>query len=384
MRILFVNHTGSRSGAENAMTRLLTGLPPEHQRAVACPPQGGLALELDELGVRRFELTGTDASFALDPVQTPLALADLLRSALEVRRISRRFAADVIHANSLRAGLIAVLARALGGARVLVQSHDQVPPSITGRLIRNVIAWGADVVVAVSGHTAASFNHGLRRPLADVVWISVDHSRFHPGPQEQSAKVRSGLGFAASTPLILHTAQITPWKGQDTAIRALATIRREIGAHLLIVGEVAFSSRRYDNVEYRRSLARLVDELELGPAVHFLGQRSDIPELMAASDLLMLPSWDEPFGLVAAEAMAVGTPVLVTARGGLSEYVTDGVNGRLLDPLDVESWAVAAVDLFDEPETRARMGEANIRAASYFNDARYCADMLKAYARTVA
>lgn len=379
MRILFVNHTGANSGAENAMIRLLKALPAEHARAVACPPNGPLKQRLQAMGFEQHDLPGTDASFALDPVETPRSLLALLRSARSLRRSARAYGTDVIHANSTRAGLIAVVARAMGGPPVVVQSHDHMPEGRLGELVRRVLARGAAVVVAVTDRTAAEFNKGLKKPVAERVYISIDHERFSTAVE--AAPVRAELGLTGDVPLLIQVAQITPWKGQDTAIRALAGVRECLDAHLLIVGEVAFASQRYDNDGFRASLIALAEELGVSHAVHFLGQRDDVPALMRACDLFMLPSWDEPFGLVVAEAMAVGTPVLVTSKGGVCEYVRDGENGHLLDPHVPEQWVVAALALLPDPTLRASMAADCVRTASGFTDERYAAGMLEVYRR---
>jgi glycosyltransferase involved in cell wall biosynthesis len=380
VRILFLNHTGSRSGAENAMLRLLATIPPEHPRAVACPGDGGLKAALEERGVDHFDLPGTDISLNIHPLQTSRGLAQLLASGLSLWRTAHRFGADVIHANSVRAGLIAIVARRLGGPPVVVQCHDHLPRNRVGRLTRTAIARGADGVVAVSDYTASEFNHGLPRPKAERVYISVDHERFS-SVAPRTPSIHAELGLSPRARLLAQVAQITPWKGQDTAIAALQRIREHHDAHLLIVGDVAFSSRRYDNVGFRMSLDELVERLGLESAVHFLGRRDDVAELIAEIDMLLLPSWDEPFGLVVLEAMAVGTPVLVSERGGVREYVRDGVNGRLLPPREPDAWADAVIELLNGPEVLERMGRDNVRVAAEFSDERYCREMLDAYAR---
>jgi glycosyltransferase involved in cell wall biosynthesis len=380
VRILFVNHTGARSGAENAMLRLLASLPPEHPRAVACPAAGGLKPALQERGIEQFDLRGTDISLQLHPVKTARGMFGLLASGVSLRLVARRFGADVIHANSVRAGLIAIIARSLGGPPVVVQCHDHLPRNVVGRLTRGSIARGSRLVVAVSDYTADEFNHGLRRPKAERVYISVDHDRFSPRVAGGKG-VRRELGLGPNAHLLAEVAQITPWKGQDTAIAALPRVRERHNAHLLIVGDVAFSSQRYDNAGFHRSLKRLVKELGVEGAVHFLGRRDDVAEVIGELDMLLLPSWDEPFGLVVAEAMAVGTPVLVSDRGGVREYVQDGVNGRLLPPHEPGAWADAISKLLDEPERLARMGRESVQVAAGFSDERYSAEMLDAYVR---
>ena len=198
-------------------------------------------------------------------------------------------------------------ARRLGGPPVVVQCHDHLPRDRVGGITRAAIARGADGVVAVSDRTADDFNHGLARPKAKRVYISVDHERFSPAAHGTSS-IRAELGLPDDAWLLAEVAQITPWKGQDTAIRSLQKIRERHDAHLLIVGDVAFSSKRYDNVGFRDSLERLARDLGVEAAVHFLGRRGDVAALIGSIDLLLLPSWDEPFGLVVAEAMAIGTP----------------------------------------------------------------------------
>jgi glycosyltransferase involved in cell wall biosynthesis len=82
--------------------------------------------------------------------------------------------------------------------------------------------------------------------------------------------------------------------------------------------------------------------------------------------------------------MAAGTTVLVTERGGVREYVTDGVNGRLLPPHEPEEWAAAVSELLNDREGLSRMGRANVEVAAAFSDERYCTDMLAAYSRAVS
>jgi len=150
----------------------------------------------------------------------------------------------------------------------------------------------------------------------------------------------AALGVADDAPPLGEVAQITPWKGQLVAIDSLALLHeRHPRAQLLLVGDVAFAgpSVRYDNAAYARKLRQRVAELGLEDSVHFLGRREDVPAIMAALDLFLLPSWEEPLGTVVAEAMACGTVPLVTSEGGPREMVQDGVNGRLLPPHDAET-----------------------------------------------
>jgi glycosyltransferase involved in cell wall biosynthesis len=381
-----VNHTGDFSGAEAALMRLLDGLPASVERAVACPADGPLAAALDAAGVERLDLPGTDLSFRLHPARTPAGAAALVASARVLARHQRRWRADVIHANGLRAGLMAVAPVARRRPPVVLQVHDRLGGGPAGEAVRRVLARGCADVLAVSKMTADAFNSGLRAPPAHVVPISVDHRRFRLGGSDPAA-TRRELGVAEWTPLLGEVAQITPWKGQRVAIEAFARLRRTWpDAQLLLVGHVAFSGPgvRYDNHAYRAELEALVRELEVEDGVRFLGQRDDIPAIMAALDLLLLPSWQEPFGTVAVEAMAVGTVPLVGDDGGVAEYLQDGVNGRALPPRRPELWAAAAEDLLADREHLRAMGRRAVETAAKFTQEAYARGCMTAYERVAA
>jgi glycosyltransferase involved in cell wall biosynthesis len=367
------------------MLRLVASLPPSVAAAVACPPEGRLVAVLDARGIARHALPGTSVSFRLHPRDTPRGVAGLARSARAVATIARRVRADVVHANGTRAGLIAApAARARRAPPLVVQVHDRLPHSPLGRATRLALAGGAERVIAVSQATADAFDAGLGRPVARVVPISFDHERFRPGLHDP-AEVRRSLGLPPDGPLLGEVAQITPWKGQLVAIEAFARVaERHPDAHLLIVGSVAFASGRWDNQGYLEALRERVRALGLHDRVRFLGQRGDVPAIMAALDLLLLPSWEEPFGTVVVEGMAMGTVPLASADGGMAEYVEDGVSGRLLAPREPERWAQAALELLADPARRAAMGARATEVAARFTDEAYASGCLRAYEEAVA
>jgi glycosyltransferase involved in cell wall biosynthesis len=242
-----------------------------------------------------------------------------------------------------------------------------------------------DAIVAVSQDVARRFNAGLDRPVATHVYNSIDQRRFDPDRVEPAA-VREELGIRPTAALLGQVAQITPWKGQDTAIRTLAELRRGgIDTHLLLVGGVVFGggSVRYDNHAFLRGLHRLVENLGVADAVHFLGRRRDVPELLLALDLSLLPSWNEPFGMVTIESMAMRTPPLVSEVGGGPELVDDRVSGRLLPPKQPGAWARAAAELLDDRRELASIGHRAREAALRFRDDVQAREMLAVYARVL-
>lgn len=380
MRVLYVNHTAEMSGGELSLLRLLDSLPPAITATVACPA-GPLAVAVRERGMPVSTIPAVDGSLRLDPRHTPGSLVAVMRAALAMRRLALATGAQLVHANSIRAGLAAGLATRLGGPPAVVSVRDCLPMTRTAMLTRRFLGAHAAAVFANSRYTAANFSVAGSRATVTVVHNAVDPRRFDPRRIGRD-EARLRLGHDRSAELLGLIAQITPWKGQDEAIRALALLRRRRPAELLLVGEPKFlgGHARYDTHAYRDRLRRTVSELDLDGAVHFLGERRDVPEILRALDLLLVPSWEEPFGNVALEAMAMETPVVASDVGGLVEIVRPGEDGLLLPPRQPERWAAAIEELLAQPERRAAMGRSGRRRVkAEFGGSRLLEQVLAGY-----
>jgi glycosyltransferase involved in cell wall biosynthesis len=386
MRILFTNHTSSWSGAEVSLIRVVEGLREGHDLSVACPAGGPLTEAVERAGVRWLPIPSVDVSLRPHPVHTTAGLLRMRAAGVALGRAAEQCRAQIIHANTPRAGLVAALARRRGAPPFVVRAHEHLPPSPMGRAARSVLVNMASSVAAVSDYTTAGFNEGLSRPVATRVYNSIDHSRFNRA-LVRPAGLRAQLGLSRRALLIGQVAQITPWKGQDTAIRALARLREaDLDAHLMLVGSVVFGGKavRHDNHGFLADLKALAEQLGAIEAVHFLGQRSDIPEIVRDLDLTMLPSWEEPFGLATVESLAMGTPPLVGSIGAGPELVRDGVTGRVLPPKEPELWAAAARELLEDPAARRRMAALGPAEAARFTDEVHAGEMLQLYRAAAA
>jgi glycosyltransferase involved in cell wall biosynthesis len=384
VRVLYVNHTAEMSGGERSLLYLLNVLPPTVAATVVCPP-GPLTLAVRDLGVPASNLPAINGSHRFHPWHTPWSGVAITQAALAIRRCARDTGADLVDANSIRAGLAAVLATRLGGPPAIVKIRDCLPMTRTAMVTRRFLGDHAAAILANSGYTAENFARGGCRAPVRVIHNAIDLRRFDAtriGRDE--ARYRLGLDRSAS--LLGLVAQITPWKGQEEAIRALALLRRRHPAQLLLVGEAKFrgDQARYNTSAYDDSLRRTVQELGLVDAVHFLGERRDIPEIMRALDLLLVPSWEEPFGNVALEAMAMETPVVASDVGGLVEIVRSGEDGLLLAPKQPERWAAAIEELLAQPQLRAAMGlSGRRRVETEFAGTRYLDQVLASYQAAV-
>jgi len=178
------------------------------------------------------------------------------------------------------------------------------------------------------------------------------HSRRpgHPTPK----------AFEVRTPA--HLSNFRPVKRTGDVIRIFSRVAREVPARLLMIGDGP-----------DRSAAEWIAQRKgIQDRVHFLGEQGSVSEILPLADLLLMPSEQESFGLVALEAMACRVPTIATRVGGVPELIDDGINGRLLSVGDVEGMASAAVELLRDPDGYQAMAEAARRTAQ----TRYCASKI--------
>lgn len=194
----------------------------------------------------------------------------------------------------------------------------------------------AKAIIAVSGDVARDTIelYGVPDQRVQVIYNGFNNEIFRVLPVERDEVLKS---YSLEPPvkyMIAFTGKLAEFKGVDVLLQAAATYENALGdVSTLIVGHGGLLS----------SLRALASELDL-KGVHFLGHQDqeEVAKIMNVSDLAVVPSRVEPFGLVAIEALACGTPVVATNQGGLPEFVNERV-GALVDVDDVEGLASAVI-----------------------------------------
>lgn len=274
----------------------------------------------------------------------------LAATGLRLRRWARAWRPDVLWTNQLPAASFFPAFLPAGAPALVYQAHGfDAAAEIRGgpRLGRRCAR-----VVAVSEGVARLLREaGVARDRISVIHNAVD----------AEAVVRRARAPAAPLPprragevVLVHPAVLGPRKQQHVAIEALAALPP--GAVLWLCGSTAPGG----DPGYEAGLHALAARLGVAARVHFLGWRADLPAVLAAADVALLPSRAESFGLVLAEAMALGLPCAGAAVGGIPEVVEDGVTGVLAPP-EPAAFAAALAPLVASAELRRRMGEAGRR-----------------------
>jgi glycosyltransferase involved in cell wall biosynthesis len=223
------------------------------------------------------------------------------------------------------------LARLVGTLRrIPVLVHLHLPPPYRQPSWQNLLIRSSDGVVTPSDDSAQRWikEAGVDPGRVSVIPTGIDTKRFAPIPEVQRERQRSELAIEPGVPMILYAGRVHPTKGLDVLMEAM--INLDDSVHLVICGGGADDGY----AERLRSMA-------VGHRVSFLDRRSDIAPLMAAADLLVLPSViPETQGLVVNEAMATGTPAIATAVGGLEASLA-GFPDHLVPLGDATALAVA-------------------------------------------
>lgn len=350
------------AGAERIVFELATRLPPDRYTVEVASLRSPDGDQGDDGAVAR------DLLRAGVPVR-PLRLRHKLdaRGALRLAAELRRFRPDVVHAHLFHANLAARLLGWIGSeAKIVSTVHIVERRRLPARRLLERLTAGRDqATVCVSQAVAEHARRDLRvaPERLHVIPNGIDLVRFPPTDARARAAARAALDLPADAPVIGAVGRLDRQKGFDVLLAALAQLPPE--TQLVIAGSGPEES----------ALRRQAQPL--GDRVRFLGQRDDVPTVLAALDLFAMPSRWEGFGLSLAEALATGLPAVASAVDSLPEVL--GPGGVLVPPDDPAALAAALARLLADPAEREHLSALAAAQGARFRVERMVSDYARLY-----
>jgi glycosyltransferase involved in cell wall biosynthesis len=361
-RILFVVTLAETGGAQTYVASLLAPLADHFDVAVAAHGDGPLRDAAGAAGVRFLPLT---------QVRRPVSLWRDVLGLLELLALLRGEHPHIVHVNSAKAAALGRLAAWLARVPIRIYTvHGWAfgahgwPASAVYRWAERVLRPLTTVTVCVadSERRAGLAAHTCEERTTVVIRNGVDRADFRAG------EAHSGR------PRLVTVGRLAAPKDAVTLVRALSALRGR-----------SFEAVFVGDGPDRPAVEEEVRRLGLESVVELLGERDDVPELLATADVFVLSSHSEGLPLSILEAMATGLPVVASNVGGVSEVVVEGDTGLLVPPGDAQSLAAAIERLLEDPVLRRRLGEAGrIRVAEHFDLAAVHGAHLDLYRRMLA
>ena len=312
--ILFLEALPTIAGGQTVLLNLVPALREHFRLAALLPDEGPLADALRTEGVECFFAPVGRYSLMSKSFHDVVAYA--LRMPLltwRTARLVRRWGADLIYANSGPTFLWGALAAQLMGRPIIWHHHNLFADDKTLSLVRSA-SWLPAVRTIVCASVPAEEQLSSSLQKTTVIPNGVDTERFRPNKAARD-RVRKELGINNNGHIVGMVGDLIPLKHQDTLLDAVHQLEiQPSDIHVIFVGDVRPGDA--ESAQYAEQLRR-----DAPRSVHFLGRRSDLPDILNALDLLVIASERETGPLVLLEALATGVPVLSTPVGRSTELL---------------------------------------------------------------
>jgi glycosyltransferase involved in cell wall biosynthesis len=346
IRLLKVVPTFMCGGTENQFMALGRSLDPSRfALEFACLRRwGAFAEEIDQRQIPLLECNVT--SFR--------SVSAIGQQARLARHLVRR-QIDIVHAYSFYGNVFAVPPARMAGVPVVIASIRDRAPYLTP-MQKRAQRWACQFAdcILVNAMAVKEWLIGEGYDASKIVVIpnGVELNRFER--VEGAESPFRALGVPEGAPVVLVVSRLNPLKGLEPFLEAAALVAKDVpSARFVIVGDTNPNERPYWSI-----LTNLTGTLGLTERVTFAGLRRDVPRLLAAATVSVMPSLNEALSNVLLESMAAGAPLVATRVGGTPEAIDDGANGLLVPPGDPVMMARAIADLLTDPVKARRLGVA--------------------------
>jgi len=324
-------------------------------------------------------------------VVIPLRKTYDLMAALHISRLIKREKVDVVHSHGLLVNIISRVASCLSGCKIVNTIHVLQHLSNTSclrrgasRRIRNIYYRTLDNATSRFCQKIITVSDAVKRDLLKQGLEEDKLLTIPNGIEENLLPLGKAIPLGASgggdkDKIVGLVGRVVPLKGHDdfiTCAKILMPSNPEI--KFLIVGEDIAHGRRYLN-----SLKDRVKKEGLEDHVIFTGFLQSIRDVMADFNVLTLPSWEEPFGLVILEAMSLGVPVVATRSGGVPEIIKDGKNGLLIPPRSPEALSQAILKILNNKNLATRLAQEGLNTVKYYTAQRMAKSVEDVYRKVI-
>ncbi len=296
-----------------------------------------------------------------------------LNAITQLRRLMREQAVDIVNTHSGRDNTLAGLAaKSVRPRRPAIVRTRHLALPISSRFSYTFIP---DRIVTVSDYVASYLmSAGVPSAKIEAVPTGVNLARYDP--DHTHATLRSELGLDSDTPLIGTVAILRLKKGHRILLDAIPSVLAQYpAAHFVFAGDGP----------QRANIEKAIAEKNLARHVHMLGLRTDVPNILRALDIFVLPTFEEALGTSFVEAMAMRVPVIGSRVGGVPEVVRDQQTGLLVDAQDAKGLAEAINSLLADPARAQEMGlTGRALVEQSFTNEHMCDRMLALYTRLIA
>lgn len=327
----------------------------------------------------------------------PSQLCALTSGVLRAEAAVDRGFYDVIHSHYWLSGQVGWLAKERWGVPLVHSMHTMakvknlslaegdVPEPTAREIGESQVVEAADRLVANTDDEADQLIelYGADPQHVAVVAPGVDLERFRPGDK---AAARAKLGLPLTGDVVLFVGRIQPLKAPDVLLRAISRLlqkspHKRRNLTVAIVGGPSGADTAYpDHLQGLAGSLRISDLVRFAPPA----RQDDLVHWYRAADVVVVPSYNESFGLVAIEAQACGTPVVAASVGGLRTAVDDGTSGLLVPGHDPVDYADAIGRLLDDELLRHSLGRGALSHAQQFGWSATAARMTQVYAKAMA
>jgi len=302
-----------------------------------------------------------------------LDMRDEHAAAALLRRHLRKLEVEIFHAHAGKnwEGHLGIFVAREVGVPVVIRT-EHLPYLLSDAAERRAYAKVVQTVDQLICVSKAAYHSYLHAGVPAEKLKVIRNGICVPAPSRDRAGLRAQLGLPSTAKIILTVAGLNEQKGHRYLVEAMPTVlQHEPDARFVWVGEGPLEAE----------LRQQIQAIGIDPAhVLFAGYRRDVPELLGAADLFVLPSLFEGLPLVVLEAMALGIPVVATQVGGTREAIEDGVTGRLVPAYNSSALAAAMIEVFTQPNMVDNWCQASReRIDRRFSSARMVGEMVTSY-----